>query len=424
MESLLVRGGNKLNGTIDISGAKNAALPIMTAAILSDKPLILDNIPTGLTDIATMTELLSNLGIKCEVEKNTVTILADNVTNLIAPYDIVCKMRASIWVLGPLLTRFGKAKVSFPGGCTLGARQVDLHLSGLEAMGATIEIDGGYIIAEAPSSGLKATDFSFNKISVGATINLIMAAVLAKGTSIFSNCAKEPEITDLCNCLVGMGAKITGIGTDKVHVEGISSLNAHRYRIIPDRIEAGTYMMMGAITGGEILLRNVHYEIVHNTALKLAEAGIIVEDTEKGVLIHSNDGITAADISTMPFPGFATDLQAQYMALMCVANGTSVITENLFENRFMHVPELCRMGANINVTGHNNAIVRGTKQLIGAEVMASDLRASVSLVMAGLVAEGETKIRRIYHLDRGYENLEEKLRACGADIERLKEDSV
>jgi UDP-N-acetylglucosamine 1-carboxyvinyltransferase len=221
-----------------------------------------------------------------------------------------------------------------------------------------------------------------------------------------------------------MGAKITGIGTDKVHVEGISSLNAHRYRIIPDRIEAGTYMMMGAITGGEILLRNVHYEIVHNTALKLAEAGIIVEDTEKGVLIHSNDGITAADISTMPFPGFATDLQAQYMALMCVANGTSVITENLFENRFMHVPELCRMGANINVTGHNNAIVRGTKQLIGAEVMASDLRASVSLVMAGLVAEGETKIRRIYHLDRGYENLEEKLRACGADIERLKEDSV
>jgi UDP-N-acetylglucosamine 1-carboxyvinyltransferase len=424
MDSLLVRGGNKLKGTIDISGAKNAALPIMTAAILSDKPLILDNIPTSLTDVATMIDLLTSLGIKCATEKNTVTILADNVTNLTATYEIVRKMRASIWVLGPLLTRFGQAKVSFPGGCALGARQVDLHLAGLEAMGAIIEVDSGYIIAKAPSSGLKAVDFSFNKISVGATINLIMAAVLAKGTSVFSNCAKEPEITDLCNCLVGMGAKITGIGTDQVHVEGISSLNAYRHRIIPDRIEAGTYMMAGAITGGEILLRDVHYEIVHNTALKLAEAGIIVQDTAQGVLVHSNDGINAADISTMPFPGFATDLQAQYMALMCVANGTSIITENLFENRFMHVPELCRMGANINITGHNNAIVRGTKKLVGAEVMASDLRASVSLVMAGLVAEGETKIRRIYHLDRGYEALEQKLRACGADIERIKGDGV
>jgi len=424
MDSLLVRGGNKLDGTIEISGAKNAALPIMTAAILSDKSLILENIPTDLTDIATMTVLLRNLGVKCDIgNNNTITILADNITNLEAPYDIVRKMRASIWVLGPLLARFGRAKVSFPGGCALGARQVDLHLAGLEAMGASITIDSGYIVAEAPN-GLKGINFNFSKISVGATINILMAATLAKGHTELHNCAREPEITDLCNCLVGMGAKIKGIGTDSLSIEGITSFSSHKYSIIADRIEAGTYMMAGAITGGNILLKGVNYDIVENTCFQLSEVGVVITETDNGLWIKSNGELNSCDMSTMPYPGFATDLQAQYMALMCIANGTSVITENLFENRFMHVPELCRMGANISITSHNNAVVRGVKTLLAAEVMASDLRASVSLVIAGLVAKGETKIRRIYHLDRGYESLEKKLRACGADIERISGDSV
>ncbi len=421
MDSILIRGGKPLHGSIDISGAKNAALPIMTAAILSDKPLILENIPT-LTDISTMISLLENLGVKCDMKGSTATLLADNMTNLTAPYDIVRKMRASIWVLGPMLTRFGKAKVSFPGGCALGARQVDLHLSGLEAMGATITIDQGYIIAEA-KSGLKGVHFNFNKISVGATVNLIMAACLAKGSTLLSNAAREPEITDLCNCLVGMGAKIQGIGTDHVTIDGVSSLSAHTHKVIADRIEAGTYMVAAAITKGNLFLRNVNYAMVENICLKLAEVGVIIEQTDNGIIAKSNGEIHPVDMSTMPHPGFPTDLQAQYMALMCLANGTSVITENIFENRFMHVPELCRMGAHINITS-NNAVVRGIDKLVGAEVMASDLRASVSLVLAGLAAEGETKVRRIYHLYRGYDSLEQKLRNCGADIQRISGDSA
>ncbi|MEY3196999.1 MAG: hypothetical protein RLZZ59_367 [Pseudomonadota bacterium] len=422
MDSIIVRGGNSLNGEIIISGAKNASLPIMTSAILSNKPLKLSNVPYTLTDIDTMKSLLEHLGVEISSSTNCFTLDASKMNSFDAPYDIVRKMRASIWVLGPLLARFGQAKVSFPGGCTLGARQVDLHIAGLQAMGVEIEIDGGYIIATA-KSGLKGTHFNFDKISVGATINILMAAVLAEGKTTLSNCAKEPEIIDLCNCLVGMGAKIEGIGTDTLNITGVSSLNAHTHEIIPDRIEAGTYMIAAAITHGSLLIKNIGYNLVENIGSKLIEAGVYITESENGVHVKGNGRYDAVDISTMPYPGFSTDLQAQYMTLMTLANGTSVITENIFENRFMHVPELCRMGANISVSSHN-AIVRGVDHLVGAEVTASDLRASVSLILAGLVANGETKVRRIYHLDRGYESLEQKLRGCGADIERIKGDFV
>jgi UDP-N-acetylglucosamine 1-carboxyvinyltransferase len=422
MDSIVVKGGRPLSGDIYISGAKNATLPIMTAAILSDKPLVLENVPQKLTDIVTMTSLLEHLGVQFSLDNNYVTLNAKHVNNFEAPYDIVRKMRASIWVLGPLVARFGEAKVSFPGGCALGARQVDLHLAGLEAMGATIEVDAGYIIAKA-KSGLKGTHFNFDKISVGATINIIMAAILAQGDTVLSNCAREPEISDLCHCLVGMGAKISGIGTDTVYITGVSSLNEYKHKIIPDRIEAGTYMIVGAITHGNLCIKNISYSIVENLGSKLIEAGVQVSESNEGIRIRGNGRFDAVDISTMPYPGFSTDLQAQYMALMTVANGTSVIAENIFENRFMHVPELCRMGAHITISG-NNAIVRGVDKLTAAEVMASDLRASVCLILAGLAAEGETKVRRIYHLDRGYETLEAKLKACGADITRIKGDSI
>ena len=421
MDSIVVRGGNKLVGDVYISGAKNAALPIMTAAILSDKELTLENIP-NLTDITTMISLLEHVGVKCTRQKGHIILDAKNINVLEAPYDIVRKMRASIWVLGPLVSRFGEAKVSFPGGCALGARQVDLHLAGLEAMGATIEVDHGYIMARA-KNGLVGTHFTFDKVSVGATINLIMAAVLAKGDTTLSNVAREPEIIDLCNCLVGMGAKIENIGADTVHITGVSSLNTYKHSVIADRIEAGTYMVAGAITHGNLLIKNIKYDMVENIASKLIEVGIHIDDGHEGIRVKSNGKLDAVDISTMPYPGFSTDLQAQYMALMTLASGTAVITENIFENRFMHVPELCRMGAHITISGHN-AIVRGADHLVGAEVMASDLRASVSLILAGLAAEGETKVRRIYHLDRGYEALEDKLRACGADIERIRGDAV
>ena len=421
MDSIIVRGGNKLIGDVHISGAKNAALPIMTAAILSDQELVLDNIP-NLTDITTMVSLLEHIGVECKRSERGIRLNAKSINNFEAPYDIVRKMRASIWVLGPLVGRFGEAKVSFPGGCALGARQVDLHLAGLEAMGAKIEIDHGYILARA-KNGLVGTNFTFDKVSVGATINLIMAAVLAKGDTTLSNVAREPEIIDLCNCLVGMGAKIENIGSDTVHITGVSSLNAHKYGVIPDRIEAGTYMVAAAITHGNLLIKNIKYEMVENIASKLIETGIHIDDGHDGIRVKGNGKLDAVDISTMPYPGFSTDLQAQYMALMTMAQGTAVITENIFENRFMHVPELCRMGAHITISGHN-AIVRGADHLVGAEVMASDLRASVSLILAGLAAHGETKVRRIYHLDRGYEALEAKLRACGADIERIRGDVV
>ena len=421
MDSIVVRGGNKLVGDVHIGGAKNAALPIMTAAILSENDLELDNIPE-LTDIDTMVSLLEHVGVECKRQGHKIILNAKHINNLEAPYDMVRKMRASIWVLGPLVSRFGEAKVSFPGGCALGARQVDLHLAGLEAMGATIEVDHGYIIARA-KNGLKGVHFTFDKVSVGATINLIMAAVLAKGDTTLCNVAREPEIIDLCHCLVGMGAKIENIGSDTVHITGITSLNSYKHSVIPDRIQAGTYMVAGAITHGNLCLKGINYDLVENLATKLIECGIHVDQKPEGIYVKGNGKLDAIDISTMPYPGFSTDLQAQYMALMTLANGTSVVTENIFENRFMHVPELCRMGAHITISGHN-AIVRGTDHLVGAEVMASDLRASVSLILAGLAAQGETKVRRIYHLDRGYEALEEKLRACGADIQRIKGDAV
>lgn len=422
MESIIIHGGKPLIGEINISGAKNACLPIMTCALLTEEDLNLSNVP-ALTDITTMQTLLENHGISCNRDKDQVTLNAKNINEFIAPYDIVRKMRASIWVLGPLLARFGKAKVSLPGGCAIGARQVDLHLSGLEAMGANIIIEDGYIVAECLSR-LKGVHFNFDKVSVGATINLIMAACLADGETKLMNCASEPEITDMCNCLVKMGAHIEGIGTNSLTIIGQKKLHGASHKVIADRIEAGTYMIAAAITKGKITLKNIPYEIIENVALKLIEANVSIEHSNNQIIVTGPDVITPTNIETHPYPGFPTDLQAQFMTLMSIADGTSTVTENIFENRFMHVPELCRMGANITINHHHSATVHGVKTLKSAEVMASDLRASVSLVLAGLVAEGTTKIRRIYHLDRGYDHLEDKLRKCGADILRVVGDVV
>ena len=423
MDSILVKGGNKLNGTIKISGAKNAALPIMAASLLTEDKLILKNTPR-LMDIATMRELLKNHGASCEwTDLNEVTIDASHITNKIAPYDIVRKMRASIWVLGPLLARFGYAEVSMPGGCALGARLVDQHIAVMEALGAKTKTKNGYIIAKTDKR-LQGCHYNFTKVTVGATINGILAAVLADGETVLTNCACEPEIIDLCNMLNQMGAKITGIGTQKILIQGVDNLHGTNYKIIGDRIEAGTYMCAAAITGGEIIIQDIDYNLIENTILQLTQSGIKFKKLgTNSVQVSSPGVIKGVDLHTHPFPGFATDLQAQYMALMTFAEGTSIIAENIFENRFMHVPELCRMGANITVEGHTS-IVRGVDKLYGAEVMASDLRASSSLVIAGLGAIGNTKVRRVYHLDRGYENLVQKLQNCGAEIERIHGDSV
>ncbi len=331
-------------------------------------------------------------------------------------------MRASIWVLGPLLAKFSSATVSLPGGCAIGARQVDLHISVLQAMGATINVEHGYINAKIKGR-LKGTHFVFNKVSVGATINAIMAATLAEGETVLFNCAREPEIIDLCHCLTNMGAIINGIATSKITIIGTTHLKDSHYTIMPDRIEAGTYMIAAAITKGDLNICGINYDIVENIALKLIEAGIKIVPIDNGLRVTYLDRINPVDIHTNPYPGFATDLQAQFMSLMTLCNGSSVITENIFENRFMHVPELCRMGANITIKG-NSAIVRGVPSLIGAEVMASDLRASVSLILAGLAAKDRTKIHRVYHLDRGYQQLEQKLIDCGANILRIKGDNV
>lgn len=425
MDSLIIKGGRSLIGEVQVSGAKNAALPIMACALLTDQALTIHNVPK-LTDIYTMNNLLKNHGCTIEVtnehDKLSVSMDCSNVANFVAPYDIVRKMRASVWVLGPLLARFGYAEVSLPGGCAIGARQIDLHLHVLEAMGAKIEINNGYIIAKIKGR-LIGTHFSFNKISVGATINAIMAATLAKGETLLFNCAKEPEIVDLCHCLTVMGAEIEGIGTSELRIIGKSYLHGTSYQVMPDRIEAGTYMIAAAITKGDINIYGINYPIIENLALRLFEAGIDITALNNGVRVKYVDKLRPIDIQTQVYPGFATDLQAQFMSLMTLCEGASVITENIFENRFMHVPELCRMGANITING-NNAIVRGVKFLSGAEVMASDLRASVSLILAGLAAQGETKVRRVYHLDRGYQLLEEKLSRCGAEIFRVKGDTV
>ena len=419
MDRILVKGGFPLDGEISISGAKNACLALMPAALLTTEPLTLTNTPF-LSDIATMKQLLASLG--CEVaglqNNRIITIAAGNISNHIAKYDIVRKMRASILVLGPLLAREHRAVVSLPGGCAIGARPVDIHLSALEAMGATLELKDGYIHAFA-QGGLRGVDYTFPTVSVGATENLIMASTLADGVSIFRNCALEPEIKDLCDCLIGMGAKIDGAGTKTITVEGVNQLVGNTHSVIVDRIELGTYMLAPAITGGEVFLRGGRLDLVESFSKKLVETGAKVKALDGGIrVIASGIGINPVEISTKPYPGFPTDLQAQMMALLSLSTGISRLEENIFENRFMHAPELNRMGAQILVEG-GTAIVKGVKKLKGAPVMATDLRASISLILAALAAEGETLINRVYHLDRGYESVDEKLSACGARIERI-----
>jgi UDP-N-acetylglucosamine 1-carboxyvinyltransferase len=417
MDRILIRGGRVLSGSIPISGAKNAALPLMAAGLLADGPLTLTNAP-DLADVATMAGLLAHHGLDVSRDTSARSItISGAATDLEAPYDLVRKMRASVLVLGPLLARHGRARVSLPGGCAIGTRPVDLHLKALEQMGAEIEITAGYIEARAPG-GLKGARIIFPQVSVGATENILMAAALARGQSEIVNAAREPEITDLAACLMRMGARIEGIGTDRLLVEGVASLGAATHPIIADRIEAGTFACAAAITGGSLLLQGARLDHLGAVTRTLREAGVDVAEEEGGLRVTRSNGLRGADVMTEPFPGFATDMQAQFMALMCVAEGASMITETIFENRFMHVPELSRMGARINFHGAS-AIVRGVKHLSGAPVMATDLRASVSLILAGLAAEGETIVNRVYHLDRGYERVEAKLAAVGADIERL-----
>jgi UDP-N-acetylglucosamine 1-carboxyvinyltransferase len=423
MDKIRIRGGVSLKGDIHISGAKNAALPLMTASLLTDKPLELVNIP-DLSDIASMADLLSQLGVVIDVETKAdhkiLRLCAKDLLSITAPYDIVRKMRASVLVLGPLVARAGKAHVSLPGGCAIGIRPIDLHLKGLEALGARITLEDGYVHAHAPQ-GLKGASFTFPVISVTGTENLLMAATLAKGQTRLINAAREPEVSDLAHCLNAMGAKISGIGTDTLVIEGVDRLEQATHHVISDRIEAGTYAMAAALTNGNLRLKNAHLNLIPTAASLLQQAGVHLKEDEGSLVVQAptTTRLQGVDVMTEPFPGFATDLQAQWMALMSMAEGASMITETIWENRFMHVPELCRMGANITVHG-SSALVRGIKRLKGAPVMATDLRASVSLVLAGLVAEGETLISRVYHLDRGYERVEEKLRACGADIERVR----
>jgi len=415
MDSIRITGGVPLHGTIHISGAKNAALPLMTCGLLTDEHLTLTNV-AKLADLATMAELLTQHGIDVAPDGRNIT-LGGRITNTEAPYEIVRKMRASILVLGPLLARCREARVSLPGGCAIGTRPVDLHLKGLEAMGAVIKLDGGYIDATAPH-GLHGATIVFPFVSVGATENLLMAATLAEGVTILKNAAREPEITDLATCLIRMGAHIEGVGTDTLTITGTKSLHGATHDILPDRIETGTYACAAAITGGKILLRGARATDLGAVLTSLQDAGIVISESHEGITVERANGLHGIDVMTEPFPGFPTDMQAQFMALMAVAEGASMVTETIFENRFMHVPELNRMGARINAHGAS-AIIRGVKSLQGAPVMATDLRASVSLVLAGLAAQGETTIARVYHLDRGYEAVEQKLAACGARIERV-----
>ncbi len=418
MDRIRIRGGRPLHGEIPIGGAKNAGLPLMAAGLLTDERLVLTNVPQ-LADIQTMASLLSQHGIAVEPVTNDGRTLSIGgpITNTEAPYDIVRKMRASIVVLGPLVARMREARVSLPGGCAIGTRPVDLHLKGLEQMGATIVLEGGYVLASAPQ-GLRGAAIVMPFPSVGATENLAMAATLADGRTIIANAAREPEVIDLCDCLVAMGARIEGIGTDKLTIDGVTSLHGATHAIIPDRIETGTYACAAAITGGEVHLAGARMTHLGAVMRTLQESGVEVTETATGLNVKRANGLHGADVMTEPYPGFPTDMQAQFMVLMSVAEGAAMVTETIFENRFMHVPELNRMGARINVHGAS-AIVRGVPSLSGAQVMATDLRASVSLVLAGLAARGETIVNRVYHLDRGYEAVETKLAACGADIERI-----
>lgn len=428
MKKLLIRGGKKLEGVIDIAGAKNAALPLMVASILTDEKLTLTNIPQ-VSDIATMANLLENLGIEISFdgsdpdfgEQGRVMVFdAKNISkNPTAPYELVRKMRASIFALGPLLARCGQAKISLPGGCAIGTRPVDLHLKAMERLGAKIELTGGYIEAKVDGR-LRGAEIHFEKVTVGATESAMMAATLAEGETILSNAACEPEVVDLAKCLRAMGAKIEGEGTPRIVIQGVEKLHAARHHIVADRIEAGTYAIAAGIAGGKIVLRGLESWVISSFKNELEQAGIAFREIAKNEIevTRKADLIKSVNISTSPFPGFPTDMQAQFMALMTVADGTSTIEETIFENRFMHVMELQRMGANVESRG-SIAVVKGVKKMTGAEVMATDLRASVCLVLAALVSEGETVINRLYHLERGYERLAEKLIACGADIKIL-----
>ena len=426
MDRIRIRGGRRLSGEIPISGAKNAALKLMAAAILTDEPLTLTNVPR-LADVRAMAELLVSFGIQVQVtlaggfgEGDTMRFHAKTLTSVFASYDMVRKMRASFQVLGPLLTRMGEAKVSLPGGCAIGARPVELHLNALEAMGAKIELAEGYVTATAPD-GLHGAEIVFPFVSVGATETAMMAATLARGTTKIVNAAREPEICDLGKCLQDMGAEIWGLGSSEITIQGVEKLHGAAHRVMADRIEAGTYAIAAAIAGGEVELIGASHDTIASLLSLLVKAGAEVTDTPRGVKIHMNGARPkASDVTTAPYPGFPTDLQAQIMALMTVADGTSVVKEKIFENRFMHVPELARMGADVRIDG-DTATVRGVEKLKGAPVMATDLRASVSLVLAGLAAEGETNVSRIYHLDRGFDRLEEKLSRVGADIARVSE---
>ena len=429
MDKIKIRGGHVLEGKIFISGAKNAALPLICASLLTDETVTLTNMPM-LSDIKAMNALLEQLGTNITVfddfvdghATKTYSYRTKQTTSLTAPYDYVRKMRASYYVLGPLLARYGKCELSLPGGCAIGARPMDIHLSSLEKMGAKIEIKNGYIYAES-NGRLKGAHIIFPGVSVGATCNVLMAAVLAEGRTVLENAAKEPEIGDLAKMLNAMGAKIEGIGTAVLTIEGVDKLHGTVHKVIADRIEAGSYAVAAAITRGCIELINARVETLRRPIQILRDMGVRVEETTSGLLVDARGcNLVGQDIMTEPFPGFPTDLQAQFLALMITAQGASMITETIFENRFMHIPELLRMGANINVHGHASAIVRHVDKLSGAPVMATDLRASFALVLAGLIAEGETVINRVYHLDRGYEKLEEKLKSVGADIERVKEE--
>jgi UDP-N-acetylglucosamine 1-carboxyvinyltransferase len=418
MDRIRIRGGYPLSGEIVISGAKNATLPLMAAGLLTDQRLVLSNVPR-LEDITTMSLLLAQHGIAVEPIGNDGRMLSlgGAITNTEAPYDIVRKMRASFLVLGPLLARAGEARVSLPGGCSIGARPIDLHLKGLEQMGAVVVLQGGYIDARV-AGRLRGATIIFPFPSVGATENLLMAATLADGRTVLANAAREPEIGDLARCLVAMGARIEGIDSDRLTIEGVERLHAAEHAIIPDRIETGTYACATAITGGEVMLTNARLEHLGATVRTLRDAGVEILEQPGGLRVRRLNGLHGADAMTEPYPGFPTDMQAQFMALMAVADGAAMVTETIFENRFMHVPELNRMGARINVHGAS-AIIRGVPMLSGAPVMATDLRASVSLILAGLAARGETTVNRVYHLDRGYEAVEQKLAACGAEIERV-----
>jgi len=427
MDRIRIKGGNQLNGEIVISGAKNAALPLMIASLLTSEKLVLDNVP-ALADVKQLQKILANHGVDIKINANSddmggqqISFHASQISDTCAPYELVSAMRASFWVIGPLLARMHEAKVSLPGGCAIGTRPVDFFLDGLKALGASIKIEDGYVIAKAPKGGLRGNRVCFPKVSVGATHTVMMAAVLANGTTIIENAAREPEVSNVANCLVAMGAKISGIDTHTLIIEGVEKLHGANFEVLPDRIEAGTFAMAVAMTGGDVLLKKGRVQDLQAAADVLIDAGVDIKQERNGFRVKANGaGLRPINVETDVFPGFPTDLQAQYMALMTRAAGEAHIKETIFENRFMHVAELARFGADIKIDGQN-AIVNGVPQLRGAQVMATDLRASVSLVIAGLVADGETFVSRIYHLDRGFERLEEKLGRCGADIARISD---